>query len=72
MDRISFFQQILAKKIFVFFLNSFEYLENDPLSVLNPVVAIIDGWKSHISKYFDKNISIFLKKNHSNTLKMVH
>ena len=38
---------------------SFEYLGNDPLSVLKPVVAIIDGWKSHISKYFDKNISIF-------------
>ena len=59
MDRISFFQHILAKKNEKSFKISFEYLGNDPLSVLKPVVAIIDGWKSHISKYFDKNISIF-------------
>ena len=51
-----FFQHILAKKMKKSFGISFEYLGNDPLSVLKPVVAIIDGWKSHISKYFD-NIS---------------
>ena len=67
-----FFNIFWPKKMKKSFKISFEYLGNDPLSVLKPVVAIIDGWKSHISKYFDKNISIFLKKNHSNTLKMVH
>ena len=42
MDRISFFQQILAKK-YLFLKKTFEYLENDPLSVLKPIVTIIDG-----------------------------
>ena len=60
MDRISFFSTYFGQKNEKSFKISFEYLGNDPLSVLKPVVAIIDGWKSHISKYFDKNIS---KKN---------
>jgi len=44
MDGNLIFPNILTKT-FRFFLKkkSFEYLENGPLSVLKPVVAIIDG-----------------------------
>ena len=44
MDRNYFFEHILAKKC-IFFKNkfSFQYLENDPLNVLELIVDIIDG-----------------------------
>jgi hypothetical protein len=45
MDRNYFFEHILAKKIHFFLKNkfSFQYLENDPLNVLELIVDIIDG-----------------------------